>query len=233
MPKNCSPLFKISFLVLMVKLGTSVNLHAMSNLDSTRSVSSSIVVELGESGAPVFNSREKELETCASQEVSCSAYPFPEFYYLNDQTEKEDEIFKHLIEDAKKDNVMALYNLGICYEFGYGCEINEKKAIEYCKKAADLNCPEAQAELGVCYLNGRGVKINGAKAFKWLEKAAQQGYADAQCELGYCYRYGTGVEQNDTGADMWFTKAALQGNLRAKVALSPCMAWFFHWVNRK
>jgi len=56
---------------------------------------------------------------------------------MKDALEKLKEPIKE--EPKIKTNIRKInYNLGIAYEFGYGCEQNDKKAFEYVKKLLNI-----------------------------------------------------------------------------------------------
>ena len=67
------------------------------------------------------------------------------------------------IPDADRGDVVAMYNLGICYRQGYGCTPDLSKSFYWFRKAAEQGYAFAQYNLGVCYENGEGV----AKDCSW------------------------------------------------------------------
>ncbi|KAK8848308.1 hypothetical protein M9Y10_019369 [Tritrichomonas musculus] len=56
------------------------------------------------------------------------------------------------------------------YQKGKGVERNISKAIEYYKKAADLEDPTALYNLGSMYENGNGVELNISKQLNSIKK---------------------------------------------------------------
>jgi serine/threonine protein kinase len=140
--------------------------------------------------------------------------------------------------------IAAVALLGIVGWFAFGTDkaqsyyeqgkaLYDKKeyveAVQFLKKAADLNHADAQNKLGVCYEKGRGVEMNIEKALEWYRKAAEQGNAYAQCNLAFCYANGNGVEKDDEQAEQWYKKAvpifkeaAEQGDADAQVWLGWC-----------
>lgn len=123
---------------------------------------------------------------------------------------------------AKEGNADAQYELGHCYEFGYGVEEDCVEAAIYFLKAARQGKVEAQFRVAYCYESGDGVMKNHAEALKWFRKAAEQGYADAQHVLGACYKTGDGVKKDDKEAVKWFRMAAEQGSADAQFVLGCC-----------
>ena len=66
---------------------------------------------------------------------------------------------------------------------GHGVDVNYKKAIEWCKIAAEQGHASAQYNLGVMYYNGHGVDQSDSTAMRWYAKAAAQGDVDAQARI--------------------------------------------------
>ena len=67
------------------------------------------------------------------------------------------------------------YNLGDCYMYGVGTEINYKLALEYYKKAAALADEEAWVQLASLYHNGWGVERDFKKSMMCYKKASELG----------------------------------------------------------
>ena len=140
--------------------------------------------------------------------------------------------------------IAAITLLGIVGWFAFGTDkaqsyydqgkaLYDKKeyveAVQFFKKAADLNHAEAQYKLGVCYEKGRGVDMNMEKAVEWYRKSAEQGQAKAQYNLALCYEKGKGVEKNDEQAKQLYKKAVLnlkdaaeQGDDEAQILIGLC-----------
>ena len=70
--------------------------------------------------------------------------------------------------------------LGLCYQFGYGVGVDEKRAAELYSMAASQGFFEGQRNLGHMYLRGRGVPKDTAMAEWWLFKAAKKGDGGAE-----------------------------------------------------
>ena len=62
------------------------------------------------------------------------------------------------IPGARQGDVQSMYNLGVCYENGYGCSPNPSQAVYWYEKAANAGMPEACVNLGYCYEKGIGTK---------------------------------------------------------------------------
>ena len=64
------------------------------------------------------------------------------------------------------------------------------KAIQYAKRAAELQQPWAMYELGYAYLQGKGIPKNDSLAVYWMDQAAQKMLPKAQLALGDWYFKG-------------------------------------------
>lgn len=75
----------------------------------------------------------------------------------------------------------ATFNLGVCYELGWGVDKNKKTAMECYRAAANLGHTKAMYNLGVFYARGDGGLPKNAKAAKaCFEAASKRGLADAK-----------------------------------------------------
>ena len=123
-------------------------------------------------------------------------------------------------ELVSRNHAKALNTLGNCYYYGYGIDKDQKKAVYYYQKSADLGFFKAQYNLGICYEYGKGVPINKEKAYFWYEKSfpqykdlAEKGDVDAQLEVGRFYYDGRMRSGQDYLMSIpWFERAANQGN---------------------
>ncbi len=100
---------------------------------------------------------------------------------------------------------------------GLGFEKDEKRAIEYVKKAAKQGYAVAQQTLAICYDKGAGTEQD---VMKWCQEAANQGHPLAQFTLAKWYRYGDHVEQNTETALKWYRSSAEQGHADAQLLLA-------------
>ena len=112
---------------------------------------------------------------------------------------------------AQKGSADAMWNLGVCCEFGYGVDKNQAEAIRWWRIAAEQGHAQAADFLGRAYFLGEGVPANPAEACKWYFKAAKKGVATAQRGLTLCYLKGIGVPQNFVEAYKFALLAAAQG----------------------
>ncbi|KAI8351708.1 hypothetical protein B0O80DRAFT_111881 [Mortierella sp. GBAus27b] len=76
---------------------------------------------------------------------------------------------------ARKELVMALYELGMSFLKGWGVTKDKAVAFNYFKIAADLGDPDSQNEVAQCYVDGTGTEKNAFEAARYYRLAAAQG----------------------------------------------------------
>lgn len=115
-------------------------------------------------------------------------------YYLYDYEEIQErwKAYPYYRKAAELDCVND--GLGICLEYGYGVEVNEREAFNYYLKGAGSGFLGAMFRVGVCYYYGTGVKENKREAFRWFNQAAGEG------EVGSIYYQGK-MQINGEGCD--------------------------------
>jgi len=69
--------------------------------------------------------------------------------------------------------------LGRMCALGRGVITDDKKAVKWYRKAADLGNAEAMYALGVMYAFGEGVIADDVEAYAWVNVAAANGSKDA------------------------------------------------------
>ena len=99
--------------------------------------------------------------------------------------------FKWYARAAKEGLPEAENNLGSCYFFGRGVDVNYEKAFLLYKSSAEKGNNEAEMNVGICYAAGKGVKQDYALAYTWWKKAAEQGHVKAMVNLATCYEWGS------------------------------------------
>ena len=99
-----------------------------------------------------------------------------------------------LIQNAKKGNKTAQYDLAMEYMFGKqisqeGIEQPPRyaEAVKWLTKAATAGDPKSQYMLGTLYERGRGVNKSAAEAMKWYKKAVDNNFKEAACPLARLY----------------------------------------------
>ncbi|WP_372365378.1 tetratricopeptide repeat protein [Candidatus Uabimicrobium sp. HlEnr_7] len=101
-----------------------------------------------------------------------------------------------LAQNTRIDGYTCATELVRFSENGVGVKKDASLAIEYFKKAANLDIAEAMyylgANLGIaeamyylgeCYYNGQGVLIDQYEAYFWYKKSLDLGYLDANSKL--------------------------------------------------
>lgn len=89
---------------------------------------------------------------------------------------------------------------------------DDKKAVEWYRKAANQGDMNAQYNLGLMYRRGTGVTQDYQQAFYWFSKAAEQNVPEAMVSIGVLYEDGNGVEKDELKALNWYVKGAEKGN---------------------
>ncbi|KAF9346252.1 hypothetical protein BGX34_004077 [Mortierella sp. NVP85] len=82
---------------------------------------------------------------------------------------------KEAITMARKELVMALYELGMSYLKGWGVAKDKYVAFTYFKIAADLGDADSQNETALCYYEGIGVAKDMFESARYYRMAAAQG----------------------------------------------------------
>ena len=137
-----------------------------------------------------------------------------------DEKKTESDVWlEETIAKAKDGDATAMYNLGVMYADGKGVLEDDKEAVKWFRKAADLGDAMAMNSLGVAYVHGEGVIQDDEEAVKWYRKAAELGNANAMSNLGVMYTQGKGVIEDFKEAFKWFRKAAELGTVNAMAAL--------------
>lgn len=135
--------------------------------------------------------------------------------------------FRSLLYKAKHGDVVAQYELGMCYAYGHDVEKNDSLAIKWWCCAAEGGYTPSQMTLGKCYYNGsNGLNVDYQAAAAWFLKAAKNKDTEAQYLIGCCYYNGEGVEQNDEEAFKWLRRAAKKGHRDAQNLLRDNRRFF-------
>jgi hypothetical protein len=129
--------------------------------------------------------------------------------------EAYDSALKVLKPLAKLGHKRAQTGMGLMYLYGDGLTKDEKKAIEWFKKASCQNYDWALYHLGTSYYYGRGVAKNYKLSFEYYQKASLQNNASAFLVLGHLYGSGRGVEKDNFIAVKNYKKALDLGDLDA------------------
>jgi uncharacterized protein len=119
-----------------------------------------------------------------------------------------------------------MINLANMFQQGQGVTEDQRHALTYVEKAAELGDKRAQYELGMAYESGIVLKRNIEQAAYWLKKSAENGSPDGQFSYGVLLatvpdkETKTGNKQvsaaNKERAVFWLKEAHKNGHLEAK-----------------
>lgn len=76
---------------------------------------------------------------------------------------------------TKGELVMAIYELGVSFQQGWGVQKSKETAFYYFEIAANLGDSDAMNDVAFCYTHGHGVKKDIYKAAKYYRMAERQG----------------------------------------------------------
>ena len=220
-------------------------------IESAGYIKQSGTIKLDPESAGYINVNLKEIGR--SEDDSENLLSASELNDLGAKAKKEGNYKKaveYLRKSADKGYVLAMFNLGMCYEQGVGLNPSILEAWSWYKKAADKGYAPAMNSLGaICEKKhavaeamtwyrkaaDRGLLVaqfslgtilmNQQKyedAMRYLQKAAEQGFAAAQCNLGLLYERGLGTVQNYSKAFEWYQKAANLGIAAGQHNLARC-----------
>lgn len=133
------------------------------------------------------------------------------YYALNDCY----EAIKWIGMAAELGNAEALFNMGVFYMEGMGCDQDMELSAKYFHRAARRRHPEAQFAYGDLLSQGWGVEQDEKRALKWFLDAAENGHVEAMYRLGECYEQGIGTDVNLEAAKKWYDAACSKGHRMA------------------
>lgn len=133
------------------------------------------------------------------------------YYALNDCY----EAIKWIGMAAELGNAEALFNMGIFYLEGMGCDQDMEKCASYLHRAARRRHPEAQFAYADLLANGWGIEQDEKRAVKWFLDAAENGHVEAMYRLGEIYEEGRGTNVDLAAAAKWYNAACEKGHRMA------------------
>ena len=168
--------------------------------------------------------------------------------YLYQETPNYESALYLLEDEATRNNVLALADLGRMYDKGIGIDVDEDRAYELYSRGLKgflqlepiiedliLNKTDkitektkafamnqkvyVQYRIGKMYMYGQGTEKDPEEAVLWYEKAAKAGNQYAQYSYGSCFFYGNGVEQDYEKAKYWYECSYAKKNIYAAYAL--------------
>ncbi|PVU96957.1 hypothetical protein BB559_002189 [Furculomyces boomerangus] len=127
------------------------------------------------------------LEIASSLSMPDAQYKLGKFYESGDHgfpIDEETSIMYYQYA-AEGGNSKAQYALSRLYLIKNGGLIgyNGEKAFEWCKRAAEKKCTDAEYKLGQLYELGIGTESNEEKALFWYKKAAKNNHTEAKLVL--------------------------------------------------
>ena len=133
------------------------------------------------------------------------------YYALNDCY----EAIKWIGMAAELGNAEALFNMGIFYLEGMGCDQDMEKCANYLHRAARRRHPEAQFAYADLLSNGWGIEQDEKRALKWYLDAAENGLVEDMYRLGEIYAEGRIVPEDLAAAAKWYNAACEKGHRMA------------------
>ena len=117
-----------------------------------------------------------------------------------------EESFKWSLKAAEQGEPEIQNHIGLCYEKGWGVDINSLKAKEWFEKAANSGSLDGQYNIAIKYYLERGKKENLEKSIKYAELAAKQNYKPAIELLIDIYSDESALTYNPGKAIYWQKK---------------------------
>ncbi len=102
---------------------------------------------------------------------------------------------------------LAYNNLGAFHYSERSGHQDQKRSLEYYKKAAKCGEIAAFSNLGYAYLYGNGTEIDYEKAYYYFSQGALGGMPEAMYKLGDMFRYGYYVDKDENMARIAYIKA--------------------------
>jgi uncharacterized protein len=142
-----------------------------------------------------------------------------------------DEASRMLREAAGQGLPIAMYNLGLHYQYGIGAiKQNLGQAVEWFSKAAESGLVSAMVERAAALQrraetdSNRGdAKEDLARAVEWYRRAVDEGSVRARLDLGMLYYKGLHGDDHPGQALLWFGRAAAAGDATAEYLLARIM----------
>ncbi len=136
-----------------------------------------------------------------------------------DDNERYQELLNCLLDNH--DNSDYLYMIALLYEKGLGTDKDIEKAINYYKRASELNNSKALNTLGYYYYSGVNVEKDIEKSKYYLEKASELNNSEAINNLGFLYQ-SSGDKNDLEKAYLLFKKSSELGSSNGMLNLFFC-----------
>ncbi|AYV81639.1 MAG: hypothetical protein Harvfovirus48_1, partial [Harvfovirus sp.] len=152
------------------------------------------------------------------------------YMYLKGLHVKADEkkAFALFKQSADKGNSFGQFNVGLCYNNGWGTEGKDVvSAMKYFRLSAEEGNSRAQNYLGNIFYRGKyKIKKNYDEAVKWFKLSAEGNDPWGMTNLGIMYCYGHGVDIDWDKSKELFQKAAKLGFVRAESCLGILLYFY-------
>jgi TPR repeat protein len=103
-----------------------------------------------------------------------------------------------------------------CTTTARACRSDEKKALDWYRKAAEQGHASAQNNLGLRFEHGQGVAAGPAPGAALVPQGGRAGLPRRAIPPGHAVRRADGVVQDPRRRSVWYRKAAEQGHVRAQ-----------------
>lgn len=120
---------------------------------------------------------------------------------------------------AKRGDPKAQNNVGLLYQKGEAVSKNDRKAIEWYRKAIIQGLPEAHHNLALLLYEQDTTAVN-EEVFNLLTYASKQNVIASTYMLGLMHYQGSGIEQDLNSASKLWELAAKKGSLEAQFMLA-------------
>ncbi len=115
------------------------------------------------------------------------------------------QLFPKILKLSEAGDIFAQNELADMYLYGFGTDVDIKKAIYWLKKAGDRGFWRPINKLGEVYLSDGRIKKDVKAARECFKKAADMGYGEAEANLGYLYY---NEKPNSPEKCAWYMKCA-------------------------
>lgn len=109
------------------------------------------------------------------QAAESSADREAELLLSNDDSADTPPLAKAGRAAARNELVLAIFELGNCFRYGWGCDADRQLARHYYETAANLGDADAMSETAWCYETGFGVKKDKYKTAYWYRRSEKAG----------------------------------------------------------
>lgn len=127
-----------------------------------------------------------------------------------------------LVINATNGNAQSSFELGACYDSGFGVEVDKTEAVKWYTQAAEKGHPEALYYLGWKYHLGTGISQSDSIAIKLWKQSAESGHILALVQMGLIYYDGQLLTQDYYEAFRYSLLAAEKGDMIAQSRVGTC-----------